>query len=56
MQPLTRVKRATTRRASADAEYRNAITAAHTAGHSLRQIATAAGISHVRVLKILRGQ
>lgn len=56
MRPLTRVKRANTRRASADAEYRAAITAAKAAGHSLRQIAEAAGISHVRVLKILRGE
>lgn len=55
MQPLTRVKRAANRRASADSEYRAAILAARDAGHSLRQIADAAGISHVRVLKIARG-
>jgi hypothetical protein len=37
-------------------EFRAAIIAAHGEGHSLRVIADAAGISHVRVLKILRGE
>jgi DNA-directed RNA polymerase specialized sigma24 family protein len=54
MLPLTRVKRAQQRRASATQEYRDAIRAAHTAGHTLREIAEAAGVSHVAVLKTLR--
>lgn len=56
MLPLTRVKRAYIRRASVTQECRDAVLAASEAGHSLRQIADAAGISHVRVLKILRGE
>lgn len=57
---LATVKRVARRRASvvekADRDFRAAIHAAHTEGHSLRAIADAAGISHVRVLKILRGE
>jgi hypothetical protein len=55
MQPLTRAKRAAAKRNAATLEYRDAIRAAHEAGHSLREIAAAVGISHVRVLKIVRG-
>ena len=54
MTPLTRAKRAAVRRASATQEYKNAIRAAHDAGHSLREIAAAVGTSHVAVLKLLR--
>lgn len=53
---LSRVKRAARRRASVSLEFRDAIVAAHEQGHSLRVIAAAAGVSHVRVLKILRGE
>jgi len=53
MQPLTRVKRAHQRRASAMQEYRDSIRAAHDAGHSTREIAKAAGVSHVAVVKML---
>lgn len=54
MQPLTRVKRAQRRRASATQEYKDALKAAHDAGHSLREIAEAAGVSHVAVLQMLK--
>lgn len=53
MQPLARVKRAADRRASAVQEYRDAIRAASDAGHSVREIARQAGVSHVAVVKML---
>ena len=53
---LATVKRVAKRRASVAQEFRTAIIAARDEGHSLRAIADAAGISHVRVLKILRGE
>lgn len=56
MDSLIRVKRAYIRRASVTQQCRDAIIAARADGHSLRTIADAAGISHVRVLKILRGE
>ncbi len=56
MDSLTRVKRVSKRRASVMQEYRDAIISAHAEGHSLRVIAAAAGVSHVRVLKIIRGE
>jgi hypothetical protein len=52
--PLTSVKRATTRRSEANAAWRAAIREAHAEGSSLRQIAAAAGVSHVRILQIVR--
>lgn len=51
---LTRVKRATKRRAESEGAWRSAIKEAHANGESLRAIAQAAGISHVRVLQIVR--
>jgi DNA-directed RNA polymerase specialized sigma24 family protein len=51
---LARVKRAASRRVSISQEYRAAIRAARDEGHSLREIAKAAGVSHVAVLKLLR--
>jgi hypothetical protein len=54
MTSLARVKRAQRRRASAMEEYRAAILAARDDGRSLREIAHAAGVSHVAVLKLLR--
>lgn len=36
-------------------DYRAALKAAEADGHSLREIAKAAGVSHVAVLKMLRG-
>ncbi len=56
MDNLTRLRRVGKRRASVTLEFRAAIVAAREDGHSLRAIADAAGISHVRVLKILRGE
>lgn len=56
MDTLTRVKRVSKRRASVAQEFRAAIVAARDEGHSLRAIAESAGVSHVRVLKILRGE
>lgn len=53
---LTKVRRAALARHQADERWRAAIRAAHAAGHSLREIGEAAGVSHVRVLKILRGE
>jgi len=55
-QSLSRVKRAAGRRVSASAAFKQAIIDAHAEGHSLRAIGLAAGITHVRVLKILRGE
>lgn len=52
--PLTPVKRATTRRAESEEAWRAAIRQARADGASLRQIASAAGVSHVRVLQIVR--
>jgi hypothetical protein len=52
--PLTSVKRATARRSEANASWRAAIREAHSEGASLRQIAAAAGVSHVRILQIVR--
>lgn len=53
---LRAVKRAASRRASAEASYRDAIRQAHAAGQSLRAIAEAAGVTHVRILQIVREQ
>lgn len=53
---LRAVTRAVARRNKADADVTAAIRAAHEAGDSLRQIGRAAGLSHVRVLQILRGE
>jgi hypothetical protein len=52
--PLTTVKQATARRSAANASWREAIREAHAAGASLRQIAAAAGVSHVRILQVVR--
>ncbi len=52
--PLTRVKRATKRRAAADEEWRVAIREAHAEGESLRAIARAAGVTNPRVHQIVR--
>ena len=54
MTPLTRVRRATARRSRTTEEWRAAIRDAYQAGESLRAIAREAGITHVRVLQILR--
>jgi hypothetical protein len=54
--PLTRVRRATTRRADANDEFATAIRAAWEAGETARAIAAEAGVSHVRVLQIVRGE
>jgi hypothetical protein len=52
--PLTMVQRATARRAESEASWRAAIRQARAEGASLRQIAAAAGVSHVRILQIVR--
>ncbi len=52
---LTRVKRATKRRAAAEEEWRVSIREAHANGESLRAIAQVAGVVHTRVLQIVRG-
>lgn len=51
---LTRVRRATARRSRSEDEWKAAIRAAVDAGLSLRQVAAAAGVSHVRVLQLTR--
>lgn len=51
-----RILRAAQKRRTAESEYRAAIVAAREAGLSLRDIGEAAGISHVRVLNILRDE
>lgn len=53
---LARVKRAAGRRVSASAAFKQAVVGAQADGKSLRAIAEAAGVSHVRVLQILRGE
>jgi len=50
------LRRATKRRKRSESAWRAAIIEAHGAGVSLRVIAEAAGVSHVRVLQITRGQ
>lgn len=52
--PLTTVQRARARRAESEASWRAAIRQARAEGASLRQIAAAAGVSHVRILQIVR--
>jgi hypothetical protein len=52
--PLINVRRATARRTEANDSWRAAIREAHAEGASLRQIAAAAGVSHVRILQITR--
>lgn len=54
MEPLARVTRATRKRVACEREWRAAIRQAVSHGHTLRQVARAAGISHVRVLQISR--
>lgn len=54
--PLAPIKRAARRRASADTDLRTAIRAAHADGVTLRKIGDAAGLSHVHVLRIVRGK
>ena len=56
MDSLISVKRVGKRRASVAADFKAAIIAAREDGHTLRAIGEAAGITHVRVLKILRGE
>lgn len=54
VESILRVRRATKRRARNEQEWREAIRTAHAEGVSLRVIAEAAGVSHVRVLQITR--
>lgn len=53
---LTAVRRAALRREEAEHRFRGAIFTANAAGHSLRKIGAAAGVSHTRVLQIVRGE
>ena len=48
------VKQAARKRRLAEQEWRATITRAVAEGHTLRQVARAAGVSHVRVLQISR--
>ena len=52
---LKAVRRAARRRVIANTQFRLAVIEAHQAGDSLRAIAAEAGLSHVAVLKIVRG-
>jgi len=54
LDPLTALRRATARRSRSEQAWHDAIRDAHAAGESLREIGRAAGISHVRVLQIVR--
>ena len=54
MNSLIRVRRATARRSRSEQDWHEAIKAAVSEGKSLRAVAQAAGISHVRVLQITR--
>jgi hypothetical protein len=51
---LTKLRRVSKRRASAEEEWRSAVLEAHAAGIPLRTIGEAAGVSHVQVLRIVR--
>lgn len=53
---LSSVTAAADRRKRVEVEWRAAICAARQQGGSLREIARAAGISHSRVLQIIRGE
>lgn len=53
-QALASVRRATANRRTSERNWRQAIIAAHAYGCSLREIASAAGVVHSRVLAILR--
>ena len=52
---LKAVRRAARRRVIAGTQFRMAVIEAHQSGESLRSIAAEAGMSHVAVLKIVRG-
>jgi hypothetical protein len=52
---LAKVRRLRERRANLEQEWRDAIREAHADGNSLREIAAAAHLSHVRILQIVRG-
>ena len=54
MDTIARVEQASRKRAAADREWHAAIQQAVTDGHTLRKVAAAAGVSHVRVLQISR--
>ena len=54
--PLTVVRRATARRSRSEQDWREAVKTAVSEGQSLRAVAGAAGVSHVRVLQITREQ
>jgi hypothetical protein len=51
---LARLRRASRQRADAERRWRNAIQAARDDGATLRSIAAAADVSHVRIIQILR--
>lgn len=51
---LAALRRITKRRSRADTEWRDEICRQFAEGRSLREIAAAAGVSHVAVLKIVR--
>lgn len=55
-QALSEVRKTTLRRAKSEEAWRRAIRNAHGYGCSLREIAGAADISHVRVLQIVRSE
>lgn len=56
MDHAARIKKAIKNRERSDAEWVAALRAAHADGLSLRAIAALAGVSHVRVLQLVRGQ
>ena len=56
MTPLSKVRHAATAHKRAGTQRDLLIREAHAAGCSLRQIGEAAGLSHVRVLQIIRGE
>lgn len=56
MTTLQRVRRVTAQRTRVDEEWREAIIRAVAEGETLRTVAEAAGVSHVRVHQIVRGR
>lgn len=54
MNPLTTVRRATAKRTSSETAWRESIRQARESGATLREIAGAAGVTHPRIIQLLK--